>query len=111
MDNEKLVHDLIVDTIKQKYIREYKEIIVNTNECPELVLKNHGIVLAVVSVETDSTITPEKADLWKNIVEKGTKLMLMIPKNARIKVTDLLWQKGIMDRVSIGNYEIAVTLP
>lgn len=111
MNNEKLVHDLIVDTMRQKYSREYKEIIANADACPELVLKNHGLVLAVVAVETDSTITPEKADRWKEIVEEGNKLVLMIPKHARVKVTDILWQKGIMDRVSVGSYEIAITMP
>jgi len=111
MSNEKLVHDLIVDTMRQKYARDYKEIIADANTCPELTLKNHGMVLAVVAVETDSTITPEKADVWKGIVEEGTKLILMIPKHARVKVTDILWQKGIMDRVSVGSYEIAITMP
>lgn len=111
MSNEKLVHDLIVDTMRQKYSRDYKEIIVNADTCPELILKNHGMVLAAVAVETDATITPEKADTWKTIVDEGTKLVLMIPKNARVKTTDILWQKGIMDRVSVGSYEIAITMP
>jgi hypothetical protein len=111
MQNEKLVHDLIVETMRQKYARDYKEIVADADQCPELTLKNHGMVLAMVSVETDSTMTAEKADRWKEIVETGTKLVLMIPKNARVKVTDILWQKGIMDRVSVGTYEIAITMP
>ncbi|KAF0182112.1 MAG: hypothetical protein FD164_1345 [Nitrospirae bacterium] len=111
MNNEKLVHDLIVDTMRRKYARDYKEIVVDENACPELILKNHGLVLAVVSVETDSTISPEKADRWKEVVEEGNKLILMVPKNARVRVTDILWQKGIMDRVSVGSYEIAITMP
>ncbi len=111
MADEKLLHDLIVDTMRRKYSREYKEIIADADACPELILKNHGLVLAVVAVETDSTITPGKAERWKEIVEEGNKLVLMVPKNSRVKATDILWQKGIMDRVSVGSYEIAITMP
>lgn len=111
MQNEKLVHDLIVDHLKQKLCREYKDIRVNTEGNPDMVLANHGLVLANVEVETDSTINPEKADGWKGLAEPGTKLILMVPKNAKAKVTELLWQKGIMDKVSVGSYEIVVNMP
>ncbi|MDI6801130.1 MAG: hypothetical protein QMD01_03600 [Thermodesulfovibrionales bacterium] len=41
----------------------------------------------------------------------GSKLILIIPKTATAKATELLWQKGIADRVSIGSYEIVVSMP
>ncbi len=111
MQNEKLVHDLIVDHLKQKLAREYKEVNVNADGNPDLVLANHGLVLANVEVETDSTITSEKAGEWKDLAQPGTKLILMVPKHAKAKVTELLWQTGIMDKVSVGSYEIAITMP
>ncbi|HTZ18355.1 MAG TPA: hypothetical protein VMB78_07935 [Dissulfurispiraceae bacterium] len=111
MQNERLVHDLIVDYLKVKLARDYKDVTVNAEGNPDMVLANHGLVLANVEVETDGTINPEKADQWKGLAQPGTKLILMVPKNAKAKVTELLWQKGIMDKVSVGSYEIVINMP
>jgi hypothetical protein len=35
----------------------------------------------------------------------------MVPKDMKVKVTDLLWAKGLMTKVSLGTYEIAITMP
>ncbi len=111
MDNEKLIHDLIVGRLKGKFSGEYKEIKVNPEGNPDIVLANHGLTLAVVEVETERSITPEKAEKWKEMAQSGTKLILMVPKNAKVKATELLWQKGIMDRVGVGSYEIVINMP
>lgn len=111
MDNEKLIHDLIVDRLKGKFSGEYKEIKVNQEGNPDIILANHGLTLAVVEVETERSITPEKAEKWKEMAKSGTKLILMVPKNAKVKTTELLWQKGIMDRVGVGSYEILINMP
>lgn len=111
MNNEKLIHDWMVDFLKRKFSREYKEIKVNLSGDPDLVLSNHGLVLALVEVETESSITPEKAEVWKEILKDGTKLILMVPKNTKVKVMEYLWQKGIADRVGVGSYELTVTMP
>ncbi len=111
MQNEKLVHDLIVDHLKQKLSKEYKDVSINAEGNPDLILSNHGLVLANVEVETEGTINPEKADDWKGLAQSGSKLILMVPKNSKAKVTELLWQKGIMDKVSVGNYEIVINMP
>jgi hypothetical protein len=111
MNNEKLTHDLIVDHMRHKFSRDYKEVKVNPQGNPDLILGNHGLVLANVEVETDSTINTEKAVEWKAMAGQGVKLILMVPKNSRVKVTELLWENGIMDRVSVGSYEIAINMP
>jgi hypothetical protein len=111
MENEKLVHDLIVEHLKRKLSRDYKDVTVNPEGTPDMVLANHGLVLANLEVETDSTITQDKADEWKKLVQPGTKLVLMVPRNSKAKVTELLWQKGIMDKVSVGSYEIVINMP
>jgi hypothetical protein len=111
MQNDKLVHDLIIDHLKRKLARDYNNVTLNPEGDPDMVLSNHGLVLAHVEVETDSTINSEKADAWKELVQPGTKLILMVPKGAKAKVTELLWQKGIMDRVSVGSYEIVINMP
>ncbi|MBF0505404.1 MAG: hypothetical protein HQL09_01090 [Nitrospirae bacterium] len=111
MDNEHLIHGLIIDHLKRRFRREYSEIKVNAAGDPDLTLSNHGLVLAVVEVETESSITPEKAGKWKDLAQPGTKLILMVPKSARVKVMEILWQKGIADRVGVGTYDIAITMP
>ncbi|MCL4493137.1 MAG: hypothetical protein M1510_14780 [Nitrospirae bacterium] len=111
MNNEKLAHDLMVDYLKQKLSREYSEIKVNPGGSPDMTLANHGLVLAAMEVETESSITAEKAKEWKSIAQSGVKLILMVPKHARLKVMELLWQSGLASNVGVGTYEITVTMP
>lgn len=111
MQNEKLTHDLIVEHMRNKFSRDYKEVKVNPQGNPDITLGNHGMELANVEVETESTINQEKAEEWKALVAQGLKLILITPKNMKLKTTELLWEKGIMDRVSVGSYEITINMP
>lgn len=111
MDNGKLLHDLIVDYLRQKLSKQYEEIKINPAGNPDLILANHGLTLAIVEVETESSITPEKVGKWKEMIQAGCKLILMVPKNAKAKAVELLWQNGIADKVGVGSYEIAVNMP
>ncbi len=111
MGNEKLIHDLIVDYLKQKLSRQYSEIKVNPSGSPDLTLSNHGLVLAAVEVETESSITAEKAQEWNSLAREGSKLILMVPKNSKVKVTELLWKSGFTSNIGVGTYEITVTMP
>lgn len=111
MNNESLVHNLIIDHLRQRLRRDYSDIKVNAEGDPDMTLSNHGLMLAAVEVETESSITPEKAEKWKNLAQPGIKLILMVPRNSRVKVMEILWQKGIADRVGVGTYDIAITMP
>ncbi|MCC6347358.1 MAG: hypothetical protein IT388_09260 [Nitrospirales bacterium] len=111
MANEKLLHDLIVDHLRHRLSREYREIQVNAAGNPDLVLANHGLVLAVLEVETESGITPGKAEAWAGMAHSGPRLILMVAKSSKVRTMELLWQKGIADTVGVGTYEIAVTMP
>jgi hypothetical protein len=111
MDNEKLIHNLIVSNIKHKLSKQYQNIKVNEQGSPDLILSNHGLTLAVVEVETENTITAEKAETWKSLAQPGAKLILMIPKHAKAKVTELLWEQGISDKVALGTYEMTINMP
>jgi len=111
MIDEKLLHNLIVSHLRERLKRDYKEIEINPAGSPDLILANYGLVLAQVEVETEGSITPEKAEGWSGMIKPGIKLILMIPKNSKVKVTELLWQKGIADKVSIGTYDLTITMP
>ena len=74
MQNEKLIHDWMVSYLKDRLSRDYNEIKANPGEekdnefnghYPDLILGNHGLVLAVMEVETENSITSEKAEEWK----------------------------------------------
>ena len=119
MDQDRLIHNYIVQTLKERLSREYKEIRDNVEAeehevngvYPDLILGNHGLVLAACEVETDRSITPDEAEKWKSITESGTKLFLMVPSSKTKDVTSLLWEKGIADKVSLGTYEIKIRMP
>jgi hypothetical protein len=111
MDNERMLHGLMVRRLEGRLRRDYKEVEVNPQGGPDIVLKSHGLTLAAVEVETEKSITPEKAEKWAEMAVSGTKLILMVPRSAKIKATDLLWQNGIMDKVAVGSYEIKIEMP
>ena len=119
MKNEKLIHDWMVSHLKERLSKNYNEIKVNLegekNEFkghyPDMVLGNHGIVLAIMEVETEGSITTEKADEWKALAGLGAKLIVMVPKRTKAKVIDLLWKQGLADKASVGSYEINFSMP
>jgi hypothetical protein len=77
-----------------------------------MVLGNHGMTLALLEVETADSISEKGvAERWKTFSELGVKLILMVPRDMKVKATELLWAKGIMGNVSMGTYEITVTMP
>jgi hypothetical protein len=119
MDEERLIHDLLVRKLKERLSRDYKEVKDNVDNnvheykgfYPDLILGNHGMILSIVEVETMQSISHEKASEWKAIVDTGTKLILMVPTKSVKNVTMLLWEKSIADRVSIGTYDISINMP
>ncbi len=120
MINDQLIHEWIVSHLTGRLSRDYDEIKSNLEEdrnnefkgyYPDLILSNHGMVLAIVEVETNSTITAEKAAEWKELSGLGAKLILMVPKTSKAKVIDLLWKQGMADKASVGSYDINISMP
>lgn len=109
--NEKLTHQAILEHLKKRLSAEYREIKINNNGNPDLILANHGFTVAYVQVETASSITAEKAEIWSNLIKDGTKLIIMVPKEEKVKMMNILWDKGLTDKVSVGTYEITIKMP
>lgn len=111
----------MVTHLRQRLSRDYKEISINLegekNEFkgyfPDLILGNHGLVLAIMEVETEHSITPEKAEGWSRMVGTGlgVKLIVMVPKALKAKTVELLWKHSIADKVAVGSYEINIAMP
>ncbi len=120
MKNEKLIHDWMVSHLKGRLSRDYTEIKINLGDegenefnghYPDLILTNHGLVMAIVEVETESGITSENSEKWKTLGGLGAKLILMVPRAAKAKVIDLLWKQGLADKASVGSYDLHVNMP
>ncbi|MCG6553647.1 MAG: hypothetical protein L7F77_15085 [Candidatus Magnetominusculus sp. LBB02] len=120
MESEGVFHNWLVMHLKNRLSKQYTEIACNPDgqkNCefegmyPDLILKNYGMAMAVVEVETEDTINAEKAAHWKALSEKGVKLILMIPEKSRSKVTGLLWDKGMAADVAVGSYDLRINMP
>jgi len=120
MEYSDLIHEIILEQVRRKLSKDYKEIGINRagekkveykGHYPDMVLGNHGMTLALLEVETADSISEKGTERWKTLSELGVKLILMVPKDMKVKATELLWAKGIMGNVSMGTYEIAVTMP
>ncbi|MBF0457533.1 MAG: hypothetical protein HQK99_06520 [Nitrospirae bacterium] len=120
MESEKVFHNWLVTHLQNRLSRQYTEITCNLDGeekhefegfYPDLILKNYGMAMAVVEVETEETINAEKAKHWKSLSQKGVKLILMIPEKARSKVTGLLWDMGLAADVAVGSYDLRINMP
>ena len=120
MEYGDLIHEIILEHLKRRLSREYKEIGVNrTGErkaeyrghYPDMILGNHGMILALLEVETAESISEKRVEKWKVLSDLDVKFILMVPKDMKVKATDLLWSKGLMGKVSMGTYEISVNMP
>ena len=119
MEYESLTHDIILEHIRKELSRDYKEIGVNKNNeknvaykghYPDMVLGNHGMVLGILEVETEGSISEKAAERWKDLSKLGVKLIIMVPKATKVKATDLIWNNGLMGKVSLGTYDIVIKM-
>jgi hypothetical protein len=120
MEYADLIHEIILEHLKKRLSKEYKEIGINKagekkdeyrGHYPDMILGNHGMVLALLEVETSESISEKGAERWKVLSDLGAKLILMVPKDLKVKATELLWAKGLMGKISIGTYEISLNMP
>lgn len=109
--SEQILRELIIELLKKRLSREYREIILNPEGNPHIILSNHGFKVAMVQVETETSINSEQAMIWKKMLADGSKLIIMVPKDEKAKMMELLWSNNMVDKVSIGTYEIAIKMP
>jgi hypothetical protein len=120
MSEDRLIHDLVVNNLKKKLSREFRDIKVNLygekahafkDLYPDIIISNHGMVILIIEVETESSLSQEKAEIWKKISDTGTKLNVIVPRELKVRATELLWQTGLAGKVGIGTYELNINLP
>ncbi|MDA8087338.1 MAG: hypothetical protein M0Z75_11620 [Nitrospiraceae bacterium] len=120
METEAVIHDAIAEEIRKKLRHQYREIKSNPSgqrlhefngQYPDLIFSEHGMVLALVEIETENSITPDKINIWKALAGSGPRLILMVPKTMKARLASMLWDGGLADKVSLGSYEISINMP
>jgi hypothetical protein len=119
MIKDTFFHDWLVSYLQQRLAKDYKEVQANyqteqrhvfSGRYPDLILANQGMVLAIMEVETEESVTTEQAERWKELAGLGAKLIIMVPNHMRPKVMDLVFQKGLAGKVGVGSYEITIKM-
>ena len=120
MLDDNLLHDWMVSYLGKMLTRDYDDVRINYGDdnknefnghYPDLILGNHGFVLAIMEVETEKSVTPEKVEEWKALSGLGAKLIIMVPKAIKAKAFDYLWKAGIADKAAVGSYGININMP
>ena len=120
MEDENLTHEIILEHLRKKLSKEYKQIGINKqgehkiaykDHYPDMILGNHGMVLSLLEVETEESVTEKQIERWKAFSKLGVKLIIMVPKQLKVKVTELIWNSGLVGKVSLGTYEITIQMP
>ncbi len=119
-DTDAVLHDAIAEELAKKLKHLYREIKINPSgeklhefkgQYPDIILSEHGMVLAVVEIETENSITPDKISIWKSLSGAGARLILMVPKGMKPRLASMLWDSCLADKVALGSYEISINMP
>ncbi len=117
--DEQFLHDWVIQKIKQKYSRLYKEVHTNPGEeknfefkgCyPDVVFVNYGQTVLIAEVETQETINEEEVEEWRELSNLGTQLVLLVPKELQNAARDMCWKNGIASKVKIGFFEVVLSV-
>lgn len=111
MSMEKHLKELLIYQLKQKLGRIQQEIEPTEEPPPDLKILTYGMILGYIDIVTEKEIALERINKWKQLISQGNKLILLLPKEEKLKITEILWKEGIAEKVSIGTYEINLFLP
>ena len=119
-EDKNVIHDAIAEEVRKKLRHQYREIKLNPSgqrlhefngQYPDLILSEQGMVLALVEIETENSITPDKINIWKSLAGSGPRLILMAPKAMKARLASMLWDSGLAGKVALGSYEISINMP
>lgn len=111
MSVEKHLKELLIYYLKQKLGRLQQELEPAQTPPPDLKILSYGMVIGYIDIITEKEVFQERIDRWKELLSQGNKLIIVVAKDERLKLTEILWKEGIAEKVSIGTYEIVLTLP
>jgi hypothetical protein len=117
--NDQFLHDWVIEKLREKYSRLYKEIHINPGEernfefkghYPDVVFVNYGQVVLIAEVETEGTINEEEVEEWKELSGLGVQLVLLVPKEMQNAARDICWRSGIAAKVKIGFFDVVLNI-
>lgn len=111
MSVEKHLKTLLIHQIKQKLAKTGSQVEVFNEPPPDLKILSYGMTIGYIDIVTEKEIESNRIEKWKSLIEHGSKLTILCAKEEKIKVADLLWKEGLVEKISIGTYDIILTLP
>lgn len=111
MKEEIILKDYIIHQLKLKLQRMKQDVESYPDPPPDLKIQSYGMTIGYIDIIVEPDITNQRMEKWKELVSKGEKLILIVSREQKLKVTDLILREGIAEKVSIGTYEFALFLP
>ncbi|MGB9711422.1 MAG: hypothetical protein ACPLZA_08045 [Thermodesulfovibrio sp.] len=111
MSTEKYLKELLIQQLKQRLGRIQQELEPVTETPPDLKIISYGMVIGYIDIITEKEISADRIAKWKELLSKGNKMIIIVPKEEKLKITETLWKEGLAEKVSIGIYEINLFLP
>ena len=117
--DEQFLHDWVINKVKEKYSKLYKEVQTNPGEeknfefkgsYPDVVFVNYGQVVLIAEVETENTINEEEVNEWKELSNLGVQLVLLVPKELQNMARDICWKNGVAAKVKIGSFDVVLSI-
>lgn len=113
--NEQLIHDLIIQEVKNRYLKIHKEVHINPGEeknfavqgyYPDIIFGGYGQIVQVAEVETESNLTKERVPYWERLASLGIPCAILVAKRNQRMLHDLLWKTGLMGKVKVALFDI-----
>lgn len=111
MNIEKSLKELLIHQIEQRLNKLNQKVEPLSETPPEMKIVSYGMTIGYIDIVTEKDLKAERIEKWKNLVSKGEKLILLIPKEEKLRIADMLWKEGLAEKVSIGTFEINLFLP
>ncbi len=111
MSMEKHLKELLIHHLKQKLIKVKQDLELVQEPPPDLKILSYGMTIGYIDIITEKEINPDRIEKWKKLISDGNKLVILLPKEEKLKITELLWKEGLAEKVSVGTYEISLFLP
>ncbi|MCX8012132.1 MAG: hypothetical protein N3A64_03135 [Desulfobacterota bacterium] len=112
--NEQLIHDLIIQEVKNRYIKIHKEVHINPGEeknfevqgyYPDIVFGGYGQIIQFIEVETENNLSKERVAYWEKLAKLGIPFSILVPKRNQRTLTDLLWKTGLMGKIKVATFD------
>ncbi len=111
MSMDRHLKELLIHHLKQKLIKVKQDLEPVHEPPPDLKILSYGMTIGYIDIITEKEINLNRIEKWKQLISEGQKLIIVLPKEEKLKITELLWKEGLAEKVSVGTYEISLFLP